>query len=225
MFKILKFIIKQAIWFAVIAALLVIAVNAYEIALGRKASRNVSELGTNEADAILILGAGVYADNSPTPVLKDRLDRGIELYNAGAAPKILVSGDNVSSTETTAMRDYCLAQGVPAQDIFMDRLGLSTQDSLARASAIYGVRKILIVTQEYHIGRAVYLAGCYDMEALAVPAQDASYSNTSEQERREFLARALDFVRGRMRAEMTLLGGEYPISGDGRSSWQATVVG
>jgi len=118
------------------------------------------EVGANtQADCILVLGAGIRPDGTPSFMLRHRLDKGIELYEAGVAPKLLLSGDNGQERydEVNAMKGYVLAQGVPAEDIFLDHAGFSTYDSIYRAKAVFAVEEAVVVTQNYHLYRALLL--------------------------------------------------------------------
>jgi len=122
------------------------------------------------ADAIMVLGALVN-DGRPSPTLALRLDRAIELYNAGKAPKIIVSGDHGQKeyNEVCAMKFYLLERGVPRDDIFLDHAGFNTYDSMYRAKAIFGVNTLIITTQQFHISRSVYIARKLGIEAYGYP--------------------------------------------------------
>ncbi len=149
-----------------------------------------------QADCIVVLGAGINWDGSPSAVLKDRLDMANALYNAGVAPKIVMSGDNSESSynEVMAMAKYSRAQGVPAADIFCDHAGLSTYDSMYRLKNVFSVQRCIIVTQEYHLYRAVYDARAFGIDARGVACDASEYANKDQYEEREFLARIKDFV-------------------------------
>ena len=110
------------------------------------------QLADFDADCILVLGAGIKDKETPSPMLKDRLDVGIELYNLGIAPKLLLSGDNgqVEHNEIHVMLNYVKEAGVPSEDIFCDHAGFSTYDSMYRAGGIFGAERVIVVTQEYH---------------------------------------------------------------------------
>ena len=112
----------------------------------------LSSLQEMDADCILILGAGIEDDSTPSPMLKDRLDVGVWLYKLGAAPKILLSGDNgsIGHNEIHVMLNYVIEAGVPREDIFCDHAGFSTYDSMYRARDVFCVSKAIVVTQEYH---------------------------------------------------------------------------
>ncbi|MBQ3031208.1 MAG: YdcF family protein, partial [Anaerotignum sp.] len=130
-----------------------------------------------DADCILVLGCGVREDGSPSLMLRDRLEKGIELYEAGTAPKLLMSGDHGRKNydEVNLMKGYAMEKGVPSEDIFMDHAGFSTYDSMYRARDIFCAEKVIVVSQEYHLYRALYLAEKLGLEAYGVPAQDVNY--------------------------------------------------
>ena len=109
-----------------------------------------------DAECILVLGCGVRGD-SPSPLLADRLQRGVELYKHGCAPKLLMSGDHGQKhyEEVNVMKQYAIDAGIDTSDIFMDHAGFSTYESMYRARDIFGVKKMIIVTQQYHLSRAV----------------------------------------------------------------------
>ncbi len=167
-------------------------------------------------DAILILGAGV-SGNSPSPMLEDRLKKGIEVYFQGAASKIIMSGDHSREDydEVNVMKDYATKMGVPSVNVFMDHAGFSTYDSLYRAKEIFKANKIIIVTQEYHLYRALYIAKSLGLEAIGVPAIKTSYRGDTSREQREVLARNKDFFLSIIKPYPTYLGEEIPVFGDG----------
>ena len=170
-----------------------------------------------DADCILVLGCGVREDGSPSLMLRDRLEKGIELYEAGTAPKLLMSGDHGRKDydEVNLMKRYAMEKGVPSEDIFMDHAGFSTYDSMYRARDIFCAEKVIIVSQEYHLYRALYLAEKLGLEAYGVPAQDVNYRGQAYREFREMLARAKDFCTAVIRPQPKFLGEEIPISGNG----------
>lgn len=177
----------------------------------------LQEMKNLKYDCILVLGAGIQDRETPTPMLRDRLDVGIELYEKGVAPKILLSGDNgqVEHNELHVMLNYVLEAGVPQEDIFCDHAGFSTYDSLYRASSIFGVTKAIVVTQEYHQYRALYIGRVLGIEVKGVAANQEEYMGQFYRDVREFLARVKDFFKAALRPE-PLLGGEaIPISGSG----------
>jgi vancomycin permeability regulator SanA len=173
--------------------------------------------GWKEADCIIILGCQVRADGTPSLMLSDRLDRGIALYKQGAAPKSIMSGDHGQTEydEVNTMKQYAIDAGVPSEDIFMDHAGFSTYETIYRAKAIFGVKKAIIVTQEYHLYRALYIANRFDIEAQGVGADYRTYSGQLKRDIREVLARCKDFATCIWKPEPTYLGETIPVFGNG----------
>jgi len=170
-----------------------------------------------DVDCILVLGCKVHADGNPSAMLEDRLRRGVELYQHGSAPKLLMSGDHgtTSYNEVKTMRLYALEHGVPAEDIFMDHAGFSTYESMYRAKEVFAADKILIVTQEYHLYRALYTAEALGLDAYGVSADYRNYVGQTGRDIREVLARNKDFLTAIFKPAPTYLGGVIPISGSG----------
>ncbi len=170
-----------------------------------------------DVDCILVLGCRVYTDGSPCDMLKDRLTRGLELYEAGAAPKLLMSGDHGRKDydEVGVMKQYAMDAGVPSEHIFMDHAGFSTYESMYRAKEIFQAEKILIVTQEYHLYRALYIAGQLGITAYGVTSDYETYVGQTGREVREVLARCKDVATTVFKPEPTYLGEAVPIDGNG----------
>lgn len=179
--------------------------------------QELETLKTIDADCIMVLGASVHADGSPSLMLKDRLDVGIELYKKGAAPKLLLSGDNgqIAYNEVAGMKKYAEDAGVRTEDIFLDHAGFSTYESVYRAKYIFEVNSMIVVTQSYHLYRALY--GCERMgiEALGAAADQAVYRGQNYREFREVLARDKDLAKWMIKPNPTFLGDVIPISGTG----------
>ncbi len=154
------------------------------------------QAASSDADAVVVLGAAINWDGSPSTILQDRLDVAITLYRAGVAPKIIMSGDNSDSSynEVMAMANYAIDQGVSADDIFCDHAGVSTYDSMYRLRYVFGVKSCVVVTQEYHLYRAVYDAQSFGIEARGVASDLSDYSDIDAFEQREFFARIKDFA-------------------------------
>lgn len=169
------------------------------------------------ADAILVLGARVHDNGQPSGILEDRLITGIAAYGLGASGRLLMSGDHgtVEYDEVNTMKNYALEQGVPGEAVFMDHAGFSTYESLYRARDIFQVKRVLIVTQEYHLNRALYVAGQLGLDAYGVPSDLRSYAGLPRFEAREILARCKDFFYTIFQPLPTYLGAQIPISGDG----------
>ena len=178
---------------------------------------NETEAAKLDADCILVLGCGVREDGTPSLMLRDRLETGVALYEAGAAPKLLRSGDHGRKDydEVNLMKDYAMEKGIPSEDIFMDHAGFSTYDSMVRARDIFCAKTVVIVSQEYHLYRALYLAEKLGLEAYGVPALDVNYRGQAYREFREMLARSKDFCTAVIQPQPKFLGEKIPISGNG----------
>lgn len=216
--------IKYLITFLVIIILLVggtaLSIDRYVDSVGTRYILSVKDVPT--ADAILVLGAYVFPDGNTSAMLSDRLSQGYELYEAGKAPKILVSGDHGQKDydEVNAMKSFLMNKGVPSQDIFMDHAGFSTYESIYRARDIFLVNKVIIVTQEYHLKRAVFLAREMGLEAYGVASDQHNYGQAMLFYRvREIVARDKDFLWVKIfKPKPTFLGDTIPVFGDGRAT-------
>ncbi|MBE6753129.1 MAG: SanA protein [Ruminococcaceae bacterium] len=181
------------------------------------------------ADCIIVLGCGVDDDGRPKLLLRDRLDCGIDLYHAGAAPKLLMSGDHgrTSYDEVNSMKKWAVDAGVSSTDVFMDHAGFSTYETMYRARDIFGAKKVVIVTQRYHLYRAVYIARALGLEAYGVACDPGEYYGQIWLDSREYLARNKDFWYCILKPEPTFLGDAIPINGDGNATndrWSAEYL-
>lgn len=169
------------------------------------------------ADCVLVLGAGVRPDGSPSLMLAERVDAGLSLWRAGAADKLLMSGDHgrADYDEVNVMKDRATAAGVPSSAVFMDHAGFSTYDSLYRAKAVFAASKVVIVTQRYHLYRALYIADRLGLEAVGVPCDTRTYAGQTYRDLREVLARDKDALKCLFRPKPTYLGEVIPVSGSG----------
>lgn len=170
-----------------------------------------------DIDCILVLGCFVKDDGRPSDMLHDRLTRGVELYDPDAAPKLLMSGDHGREEydEVAAMKQFAINAGIPSEDVFMDHAGFSTYESVFRAKEIFQADKILIVTQEYHLYRALYIANQLGVEAYGVSSDYHTYVGQFMRDFREMLARVKDCATCIFKPEPTYLGDAIPIFGDG----------
>jgi len=171
-------------------------------------------------DCILILGCGVRDTGEPSLMLRDRLDMGLQLFDAGAAPKLLMSGDHSRPDydEVNVMKNYAMDRGAASADVFMDHAGFSTYESMYRARDIFCAEKILIVSQKYHLYRAVYDARALGLDAWGVAAEDVRYLGQTMRNIREILARNKDFFYSLFQPTPTFLGDPIPITGNGDAS-------
>lgn len=209
--KLLKYIILCFISLFII----LMALNFYVIF---STKNNIVSINFNadNIECIVVLGAGIWGDE-PSPMLRDRLDTAIELYMNVISNKIIMSGDHGQDDydEVNVMKDYAILHGVPSEDIFMDHAGFSTYDSIYRAKEIFGVDKMVIVSQEYHLYRALYIAKTLGIEAYGVNADKKEYKGQWYRELREILARNKDIVKTIFKPEPIYLGDKILISGDG----------
>ncbi len=196
----------------------ILGINAYVTGVSDSRILTVQEAAQLEdVDCILVLGCGVKSDGQPSDMLHDRLRRSMELYDLGAAPKLLMSGDHGQTdyNEVSAMKAFAVDAGAPSADVFMDHAGFSTYESIYRAKEIFQAEKIIIVSQEYHLYRAIYIAQSLGLEAYGVHSDYRSYAGQAGFDAREVFARIKDFATCIFKPESTYLGDAIPISGDG----------
>ena len=215
--KIILIILAVCLGLAILGAVAVFSIDAYVKHVGKADILSPDEASALEdVDCIIVLGCQVKADGSLSKMLRDRLITGVELYKRGAAPKLLMSGDHGREDydEVAAMKSYAIENGVPSEDVFMDHAGFSTYETVWRAKEIFGADKVIIVTQEYHLYRALYIADKLGIEAYGVAADLNTYGGQYIRDFREILARNKDFAMCIFKPEAT--GGEtIPISGNG----------
>lgn len=170
----------------------------------------------SDIDCIIILGAGVWGDK-PSPMLEDRLQEGIKLYQNNVSDKIIMSGDHGRKEydEVNLMKNYAIEKGIPAEKIFMDHAGFSTYESIYRAKEIFGAKKVVIVSQTYHLYRALHIANSLGLEAYGVGADPRQYEGAINREIREILARDKDFVQCIFKPEPTYLGDKISLNMNG----------
>lgn len=174
-------------------------------------------LAAGEYDCILVLGAGVRADGTASPMLADRLEVACSLYEAGEGRvPLLMSGDHSGSyNEVGVMRAVAEAAGVPSADIFLDHEGFSTYESLHRAREIYGVRRVIIVTQSYHLYRALHIARELGMDAVGVPSDLRTYQKQPIYDFREVFARFKAMFVAARGEPLGSIEGSVDLTGDG----------
>ena len=213
--KIIKKILKIIGIIIAISAIIILGISIYVKCSVSKKIVDVNNINGNY-DAILVLGAGLR-NGKPSPVLKDRLDTAYELYEDGYSKKIIVSGDHGKKyyDEVNVMKNYLLDKGVESNDIFMDHAGFSTYDSVYRAKEIFLTNNIIIVTQQFHLYRSLYIANKLGLDAIGVSSTLRNYSGSVKFELREILARDKDFVKVMFKPEPTYLGDTIPVFGDG----------
>lgn len=222
-FRLIKKLFKNK-WFkrvfilGAVGFVFLISVNFYII----KSTQDQIYLNQNdlpEYQTALLLGAKVYDNGILSPIMRDRADVAIEIYNSSKVKKILVSGDHGTTgyDEVNAIKNYLLESGVDKKDIFLDHAGFDTYDSVYRAKNIFEVESMIIVTQKFHLPRAVYISNSLGVESAGIVA-DRRYIFLRNY-LRESLSRVKAFFNVNFNAQPQFLGERIPITGDSGKSW------
>lgn len=190
-------ILSIAVVIGLILVLIGACINLYMVHTGGKQIYTVEQMRGSKADCILVLGAGLKPDGSPSDMLRDRLSFACDLWEEGVSDTVLVSGDRASESydEVTAMKNYLLAHGVPEEAIVEDPMGYSTSESLKRAKDVFGYENVVVVTQRYHLYRALYIAQKTGLDAKGVNSDPYTYRGQVLRDIREFAARIKDFFK------------------------------
>lgn len=215
-------LMKIFLAFIVAFIAVVLGINGFvKITAGRRITtieRLTKEKGTEkQIDAVLVLGAQVKPDGSLSKMLKERLDTGISIYKAGLTDRMIMSGDHGSDDydEVNAMKSYAIGQGVPSECIFMDHAGFSTYESMYRAKEIFEAENLVVVTQKYHMYRALYDAKALGIEAKGVICDTKVYRGDRYRKLREAAARIKDVGYTIAKPKPTYLGDVIPVTGNG----------
>lgn len=210
------------LWVGAVVLIVIGAIGCNLWVLRKAGGSIVSADQTQPAQTAIVLGAYVYGRNNLlSAVLKDRVDTAIELYRAGRVHTLLMSGDHGQTDydEVNAMRLYAESRGVPSERIFLDHAGFNTYDSMTRARQVFQVETAVVVTNRFHLARAVFLANSQGIRAQGVVADRHRYADAEAYEQREFLARVKAFLNVYLLKPGPALGGEpIPITGDARAS-------
>lgn len=201
------------------AMILVCGISVLNVLRFRSSIVSISNI--KHAPVAIVLGAKVKADGEPSDILRDRLLTAIDLYRAESVDKILVSGDDgqIEYDEVNAMRLYLLAASVDPDDIFLDHAGFDTYDTMIRANKVFGVTQAIVVTQAYHLPRALYLAHTFGIDAQGIVTDRQTYRGILRYEAREFLADVKAVIDVLFHASPHFLGDTINITGDGRATW------
>ena len=206
---------KILIYGIILIIIIIIGINLYvKLSTKNKIITNYKKL--SNIDCIIILGAGIR-NNKPSPMLEDRLLEGIKLYQKNISNKILMSGDHGRKEydEVNIMKKYAIEKGIPSENIFMDHAGFSTYESIYRAKKIFQAKRVVIVTQKYHLYRALYIADKLGLTAYGVSSDPRKYMGATNREIREILARDKDFIKCIFKPKPTYLGETIKIEGNG----------
>ena len=212
--KAFKGVVIAVLCACLLGGVAVVGINAYMISYANKYILTEEDLKSEDFDCIMVLGAGLW-DGEPSPMLQERLDFGLIAYETECSGKLLMSGDHGRKEydEVNKMKEVAVQNGVPADNVFMDHAGFSTYESMYRARDVFQVEKMVIVTQEYHLYRAVYNARKLGIDAYGFAADRLEYPIYNDV--REALARLKDFFYCIVEPEPTYLGEVIPISASG----------
>ena len=205
--------------FSVIIVLIIgtLIINLYIISDTKNQIVSIDDISeVEDVDAILILGCKVEG-TTPSLMLAERLERGIDVYNK-LNTKIILTGDHGRNEydEVNVMRDYLLNSYIDSKDIFLDHAGFNTYDSIYRAKYIFNAKKVVIITQKYHMYRALYLANRLDLEAVGIVADDIPQKGVMlKNEIREVFSRDKNFFLGIFKPKSKYLGEIIPLNQDG----------
>jgi vancomycin permeability regulator SanA len=178
------------------ALLFVLAVGAVNAVVIGTTTGNIRDFSAEEGYTVaVVFGAKVHEGGTLSHMLSDRMDAAIELYRSGKVQKILVSGDGRGQwSETKYMRLYAVANGVAAKDVIEDGEGYSTIETVTRAKEVFGIEKCVLVTQKYHLYRAIYASESLGMDVVGVNSDPRTYYGQLYRDIREILARVKDFA-------------------------------
>lgn len=212
--KALKVVIIAVLCIGVLGGATVVGINAYMISYVSDYILTEEDLENQNFDCVMVLGAGLW-DGDPSPMLQERLDFGLIAYETGCAEKILMSGDHGRKEydEVNKMKDVAIENGILADNVFMDHAGFSTYESMYRARDVFQVEKMVIVTQKYHLYRAVYDARKLGIDAYGFAAERLNYPFYNDV--REALARTKDFFYCIIQPKPTYLGDPISIHANG----------
>ncbi len=213
----MKKIIMYITIILIIIILIVIGINFYvKSSTKKQIIKNNDYSNLQDVDCIIVLGAGIWGDK-PSPMLEDRLLEAISLYENNVSSKIIMSGDHGKEDydEVNIMKNFAIEKGVSSEDIFMDHAGFSSYESIYRAKEVFEAKKVVIVTQEYHLYRALYIANQLGLEAYGVASDPREYAGQTMRELREIFARDKDCIKCIFKPKPKYLGDTIPVSGDG----------
>jgi SanA protein len=203
---------RKMIQFILLALILLIVVPSL-VMLRFASNRVYTDKTVPPYKAAIVFGAGLTADGGATTVLKDRVATAAALYNAGKVEKILMSGDNryLNYNEPGAMKEYALQIGIPEEAIVLDYAGRRTYDTCYRAKEIFQLSEVILVTQKFHLPRALYTCSSLGLEAVGVSADLRSYGDIGYWNIREIPARLIAFIQVHLTHPEPVLGDQEPI--------------
>ncbi|MDH5717339.1 MAG: YdcF family protein [Spirochaetia bacterium] len=215
---------KLYVWILLFAVILTVWNLSLNIKYQNKIYDNIARVPS--AQVAIVLGASVKADKKPSEVLIERLDKSIELYRNHKVQKLLFTGDNSGKyyDEVNVMREYALRHNVKSKDIFLDHNGLRTLDSVYRSKNIFLIKNAILVTQRFHLPRALFLADHFDLNAFGYSADTGKINIDTFNLVREFLARYLAIIDVYVLSTTSKYKGKaVPIIGSGERTWDKEV--
>ncbi|WMJ22465.1 ElyC/SanA/YdcF family protein [Paludicola sp. MB14-C6] len=215
--KKLKIIFLIVIILIVLCTIAAFCINGYVISSTKGRILTIDQTADIKADCIIVLGAGLKPDGTPNHMLEDRVLTGIEVYQESPTKRLLMSGDHGRKNydEVNAMKAYAKEKGISSETIFMDHAGFSTYETMYRARDIFQAKKVIIVTQKYHLYRSLYIAKTLGLDAYGVASNPRTYQGQAYRDFREVLARNKDFFKVIFKPNPTYLGEAIPINGNG----------
>ena len=187
--------LKIFIIILLVISLIPIGINFFVVNKTKNNIYNINNI-LDKYDYALILGCSVHKDGTPSLMLRDRLDKGIELYTKGIVSKIIISGDHSNDySEVDVMYNYLINNNITESDIIRDDIGYSTGESIENYNKNYKDKSVILVTQKYHLYRALYISQKYNLKAVGVYAKKVSYRGDIFREVREVLARVKDYFK------------------------------
>jgi SanA protein len=205
---------KRKMLYFVLFLVLIIIIGTPRYLMVQKAKDNIYQVesvpGTRAA---VVFGAGLNRDGTPTTVLRDRVRTAAELYQAGKVDKLLMSGDNrfINYNEPGAMKTFALQIGIPEDDIVLDYAGRRTYDTCYRAKEIFLLQKAILVTQNFHLPRALYICNGLGLDAWGVSADLRSYRDSEFWKIREIPASLNAYLQVHITRPEPVLGDQEPI--------------
>ena len=188
---------KLKIFIIIVLCLMLIPfiINFYVVFKVKNNIINIDDINKNY-DYGLVLGCGVKKDGTPSLMLRDRLDKVIEIYDEGLINNIIISGHHSDDySEVDVMENYLIDHGISKNIIIRDNDGFSTSESMENYQKKYQDKSVIIMTQEYHLYRSIYLAQKFNLNAVGIPAKLVNYGGQIFRDLREILARNKDFLK------------------------------
>ena len=216
----IKKILSTLTGLAIAATLVLLLINWYVVSNGKPyIYATVSDVP--ECYTGIVLGAKVNKSGSPSDILKDRIDVAIDLYKNHKIKRFLLTGDHGTSSydEVNNMKDYLIRNGIDTENIFLDHAGFDTYSSMVRAKEVFQVTDAIIITQQFHLSRAVYIARSKGLNAYGVTSDKRHYRSMEYLKFREMIANVKALYEIIINKSPRFLGQQIPITGDSKLSY------